>query len=82
MSYGAKGRALASQIRALEEQSRIPARKITAGLDIGDYRPPRSDCAGTARYAAAHRLAGAMLWFGQADGPAYACLKAIAPYVG
>jgi len=81
MSYGASGSALASQIRALERNSGIPGRKITAGLDIGDYRPPKSDCAGTARYAAATQLAGAMLWFGQADAPAYSCLHAIAAYV-
>jgi len=82
MSYGASGSTLASQIRALERDSGIPAPKITAGLDIGDYPPPKSDCAGAARYAATHRLAGAMLWFGQADAPAYACLKAIGAYVG
>jgi GH18 family chitinase len=82
MSYGAKGRSLASQITALERKSGIPARKITAGLDIGDYPPPKSDCAATARYAAAKHLAGAMLWFGQADGRRHACMKAIAAYVG
>jgi hypothetical protein len=82
MSYGARGRALALQIRALETNSGISAWKITAGLDIGDYPPPKSDCAGTARFAAARHLAGAMLWFGQADAPAYSCLRAIAPYVG
>lgn len=81
MSYGARGSALASQIKALETKSGIPASKITAGLDIGDYPPPKSDCAGTARYAAGHHLAGAMLWFGQADAPSYRCLSAIAPYV-
>jgi len=81
MSYGANGSALASQITALETDSRIPAWKITAGLDIGDYSPPKSDCAGTAHYAATKRLAGTMLWFGQADAPSYFCLKAIAPYV-
>jgi hypothetical protein len=78
MSYGARGKALGSQIKALEKQSQIPASKITAGLDIGDYPPPKSDCAGTARYAGSHHLAGAMLWFGQADAPKYACLHAIA----
>jgi GH18 family chitinase len=82
MSYGAKGQALASQITALESQSRIPASKITAGLDIDDYPPPQTDCASTAKYASAKHLAGAMLWFGQADAPAYSCLHAIAPYVG
>jgi hypothetical protein len=82
MSYGVRGRALASQIRALETDSGIPARKITAGLDIGDYPPPKSDCAGAARYAAQKRLAGAMLWFGQADAPLYSCMRAIARYVG
>jgi hypothetical protein len=82
MSYGASGRALAAQIRALETNSGIPARRITAGLDIGDYPPPKSDCAGAARYAARTGLAGAMLWYGQADAPAYACMRAIAPYVG
>lgn len=81
MSYGASSSALASQIRTLRSSSRIPAWKITAGLDIGDYPPPESDCAGTARYAAAKHLAGAMLWFGQADAPSYSCLHAIAPYV-
>jgi len=81
MSYGATGPALASQIRALETNSGIPGSKITAGLDIGDYPPPRSDCAGTAKYAAANGLAGAMLFYGQADAPAYSCLTAIAPYV-
>jgi hypothetical protein len=81
MSYGASGAALASQVTALERSSRIPAWKITAGLDIGDYPPPKSDCAGAARYAAAKHLAGAMLWFGQADAPSYACLHALAPYV-
>jgi hypothetical protein len=82
MSYGASGQALASQIRALETNSRIPASKITAGLDIGDYPPPKSDCAGTARYAAEKHLAGAMLWFGQADAPSYSCLNAIGQYTG
>lgn len=82
MSYGAKGPALASQIRALETQSRIPPSKITAGLDIGDYAPPKSDCAGTAHYATTAHLAGVMLWFGQADAPRYRCLQAIAPSVG
>lgn len=81
MSYGARGSTLASQISALESNSKIPASKITAGLDINDYPPPRSDCAGTARYAASRHLAGAMLWFGQADAPTYSCLKAIAAYV-
>jgi hypothetical protein len=81
MSYGAKGSALASQIGALERESRIPPEKITAGLDIGDYPPPKSDCAGAAGYAADQRLAGVMLWYGQADAPAYACLAAIGPYV-
>jgi GH18 family chitinase len=81
MSYGARGSTLASQIRALETNSRIPPWKITAGLDIGDYPPPKSDCSGTARYAAAKRLAGTMLWFGQADAPSYACMKSIAPYL-
>ena len=81
MSYGASGAALAAQIAALEKQSQIPASKITAGLDIGDYPPPQSDCAGAAAYAAAHHLAGAMLWFGQADAPSYTCLQAIAGYV-
>jgi hypothetical protein len=78
MSYGARGSALASQIKALEANSGIRASKITAGLDIGDYPPPKSDCAGTARYVTAHRLAGTMLWFGQADAPSYACLRSIA----
>jgi hypothetical protein len=82
MSYGARGSVLASQIRALESKSGIPASRITAGLDIGDYPPPRSDCAGTAQYAATKHLAGTMLWFGQADAPSYSCLRAIAPYVG
>lgn len=82
MSYGASGPGLAAQIRALESNSGIRARKITAGLDIGDYPPPQSDCPGTARYAARHGLAGAMLWFGQADAPTYRCLKAIAEYAG
>jgi glycosyl hydrolase family 18 (putative chitinase) len=77
MSYGAKGSALGAQIKALEQQSGIRPSKITAGLDIGDYPPPKSDCAGTARYAARHHLAGAMLWFGQARG-ASSCLRAIA----
>jgi GH18 family chitinase len=81
MSYGASGRALASQIRALETNSGIPARKITAGLDIGDYPPPKSNCAGAARYAARRGLAGAMLWFGQADAPSYSCLHAISRYL-
>ena len=78
MSYGANGRALASEIRALETKSRIPARRITAGLDIGDYPGGKSDCAGAARYARRKHLAGAMLWFGQADAPSYRCLRAIA----
>lgn len=78
MSYGAKGASLAAQIKALEKQSRIPSSLITAGLDIDDYPPPKSSCAGTARYAATHHLAGAMVWFGQADAPKYACLHAIA----
>ena len=77
MSYGAKGAALGTQIKALEKQSGIPARKITAGLDIGDFPPPKSDCGGTARWARTHHLAGAMLWFGQAK-PATSCLRAIA----
>ncbi|HEX6491696.1 MAG TPA: glycosyl hydrolase family 18 protein [Gaiellaceae bacterium] len=81
MSYGASGTALASQIMALETQSHIPAWKITAGLDLGDYPPPKSDCAGTAGYAAAEHLAGVMLWYGQADAPSYPCLQALAPYV-
>jgi GH18 family chitinase len=81
MSYGAKGSALRSQVTALEKNSAIPASKITAGLDIGDYPPPKSDCAGTATYAASHQLAGAMLWFGQADAHRHSCLDAIAPYV-
>lgn len=81
MSYGASGSALASQIGALERSSGIPASKITAGLDIGDYPPPKSDCAGTAAYASTHHLAGAMLWYGQADAPGYSCLQAIAAYV-
>jgi GH18 family chitinase len=81
MSYGASGSALAAQITALERKSRIPASKITAGLDIGDYPPPKSDCAATAEYAAGHHLAGAMLWYGQADAPTYSCLAAIAPFV-
>jgi hypothetical protein len=81
MSYGASGSALAAQITALEKQSKIPASKITAGLDIDDYPAPQSDCAGTAAYASTHHLAGAMLWFGQVDAPSYACLGAIAPYV-
>jgi hypothetical protein len=81
MSYGASGRALASQIHALQTNSKIPAWKITAGLDIGDYPPPRSHCAATAGYAAATHLAGAMLWFGQADAPSYSCMRAIEPYV-
>lgn len=72
MSYGAKGKALGAQIKALEKQSGIPASTITAGL------APKSDCAGTARYAETHHLAGAMLWFGQADAPKYRCLHAIA----
>jgi hypothetical protein len=82
MSYGARGRTLASQIRALEVNSGIPGWKITAGLDIGDYQPPKSDCAGTSRYAARKGLAGAMLWFGQADAPSYSCMRAIAAYAG
>lgn len=82
MSYGASGKALASQITALETNSGIPAAKITAGLDINDYPPPKSDCASTASYAAKQHLAGAMLWFGQADAPSYSCLRAIAPYLG
>jgi GH18 family chitinase len=81
MSYGASGGALASQIRALESNSKIPRRKITAGVDIGDYPPPKSDCAGAARYAAAKHLAGAMVWYGQADARSYSCLHAIAPYL-
>ncbi len=81
MSYGARGSELASQISALEAKSGIRASKITAGLDIGDYPPPKSDCAGTAGFAAAKRLAGVMLWFGQADSPSHSCLDAIAPYV-
>jgi GH18 family chitinase len=81
MSYGARGSALASQITALETNSRIPASKITAGLDIGDYPPPKSDCAGTASYAAAKHLAGVMLWFGQADAPRYSCMHAIAVHL-
>jgi GH18 family chitinase len=81
MSYGAKGSALAAQIAALERRSEIRGSKITAGLDIGDYPPPRSDCAGTTRYARAHRLAGVMLWFGQAK-PADVCLRAIARNLG
>lgn len=80
MSYGASGPALASQLAALERKSRIRASKITAGLDIGDYPPPQSDCAGTAAYAAGHHLAGAMLWYGQADA-ASSCLAAIGPFV-
>lgn len=82
MSYGASGSALAAQIDALEKNSKIAASKITAGLDIDDYPPPQSDCAGTAAYAASHHLAGAMLWFGQADAPSYTCLEAISAYVG
>jgi GH18 family chitinase len=82
MSYGATGAALGSQIRALERQSEIRPARITAGLDIGDYPPPKSDCVGTARYAASHHLAGAMLWYGQADARhRYSCLRAIATYI-
>lgn len=81
MSYGARGHRLARQIRALERRSRIPASKITAGLDIGDYPPPRSDCAGTASYARRAHLAGTMLWFGQADAPSFSCLRAIARHL-
>jgi GH18 family chitinase len=81
MSYGARGAALASQIRALEKNSGISASKITAGLDIGDYPPPKSDCGSTASYAASKHLAGAMLWYGQADAPTFACMHAIEPYV-
>jgi hypothetical protein len=81
MSYGARGRTLVSQIRALERESRIPAAKITAGLDIGDYPPPKSDCAGAARYARRAHLLGTMLWYGQADAPKFSCLHAIARYV-
>ncbi len=77
MSYGVKGKALAGQLKALERKSRIPAALITAGLDLGDYPAPKSDCAGTARWAATHHLGGAMLWFGQARG-ASSCLHAIA----
>jgi hypothetical protein len=80
MSYGARGSKLVSQIHALERQSRIPAAKITAGLDIGDYPAPKSDCAGTARYAKRARLAGTMLWFGQAAGSS-TCLHAIGQYL-
>jgi hypothetical protein len=80
MSYGAKGRGLAREITALERTSRIHASKITAGLDIGDYPPPKSDCAAAARYAADHHLAGAMLWYGQAH-TASSCLRAVARYV-
>jgi hypothetical protein len=81
MTYGASGSTLAAQISALERKSGIPASKITAGVDIGDYPPPRSDCAGVAGYAASNHLAGAMLWYGQADAPSHPCLAAIAPYV-
>jgi hypothetical protein len=80
MSYGAKGPTLASQIEALATKSGIRASKITAGIDIDDYPPPKSDCAGAARYAASQHLAGTMLWFGQADAPSYSCLHAIASY--
>jgi hypothetical protein len=78
MSYGARGAALVAEIRALEHRSRIPARKITVGLDLGDYPPPRSNCGGAARYARRGQLAGTMVWFGQADAPSYSCLRAIA----
>jgi hypothetical protein len=80
MSYGARGKALDAQIKALERSSRIPAALITAGVDLGDYPPPKSDCAGAARYAASHHLAGAMVWYGQAR-PAGSCLRAIGAYV-
>ncbi len=81
MSYGATGAKLESQIMALETESGIPASKITAGIDIEDFPPPKSNCESTAQYAAANGLAGTMLWFGQADAPKYSCLGAIAPYL-
>jgi GH18 family chitinase len=81
MSYGVNGLKLESQINALETQSGIPDSKITAGIDIGDYPPPKSDCEGTASYAASSGLAGTMLWFGQADAPKYSCLNAIGPHL-
>ena len=81
MSYGVNGAKLESEINALETESAIPASKITAGIDIGDYPPPKSDCEGTASYAASSGLAGTMLWFGQADAPKYSCLSAIGPHL-
>ncbi len=78
MSYDATGSELATWITNLENNSGIPASKITAGIDVTGTH----DCAGTASYAAKGGFAGAMIWFGQADASAnYACLNAIAPYV-
>jgi Glycosyl hydrolases family 18 len=84
MSYGATGSTLASQIHALETQSDIPASKITEGVDIDDDPSTRSDCGSNASWAASNGLAGAMLWYGQADAasPAWECLDAVGPYVG
>jgi hypothetical protein len=78
MSYGVHGSKLASEIKALETKSGIPRREITAGLDIGDYRTPASECGSAARLARRKHLAGTMLWYGQADAPKYPCLRAIA----
>ncbi len=81
MSYGAIGSTLASEIKALESKSHIRASKITEGVDIEDDPATLSDCGNNASWAASKRLAGAMLWFGQADAPRYRCLGAVAPYL-
>ncbi len=86
MSYqqGENPTSVANDASALETQSGIPASKITAGMEVtggGDgYTTP--NCGSIASYASSNGLAGAMLWFGQADASAnYACLDAVAPYV-
>lgn len=76
MSYAAIGSQLVSWITNLENNSGIPASKITAGIDVTGTH----DCAGTASFAAASGLVGAMVWYGP-DAAANACLNAIAPYV-
>ncbi len=81
MSYGATGSTLATWIGNLESKSGIPASEITEGVDIDDYPATRSDCGSNASWAASNGLAGAMLWFGQADASSYECLDAVAPYV-
>ena len=81
MSYGASGSSIGSSDRGAREELADPGRQDHGGPGHRRLSPPQSDCAGTAGYAATHRLAGAILWFGQADAPSYGCLRAIAQYV-